>query len=155
MTIASLSHRASTVVRSRWRDATRRAGPSASAESLSRDAMLARCMLSSCVRPSVCPSVASRCCIETTGRMEPVFSTEASFHLSCTVKRKFGYVQKLVYFPSGTSLCPKLRSLKISPRQVDRVVNKTRRRRRRRSSLLTTPVRQSTSRGCLLQVGQL
>jgi len=31
-------------------------------------------------------------------------------------------------------------------------VNKTRRRRRRRSSLLTT---QSTSRGCLLQVGQL
>ena len=41
------------------------------------------------------------------------------------------------------------------PRQVDRVVNKTRRRRRRRSSLLTTPMRQSTSRGCLLQVGQL
>ena len=34
-------------------------------------------------------------------------------------------------------------------------VNKTRRRRRRRSSLLTTPIRQSTSRGCLLQVGQL
>jgi len=35
---------------------------------------------------------------------------------------------------------------KISPRQVDRVVNNTRRRRRRRrrSSLLTTPIRQST-----------
>ena len=29
------------------------------------------------------------------------------------------------------------------------------RRCRRRSSLLTTPVRQSMSRGCLLQVGQL
>jgi len=41
------------------------------------------------------------------------------------VIRKFGYLQNL----------------------VDRVVNKT--RRRRRSSLLTTPVRQSTSRGCL------
>jgi len=33
---------------------------------------------------------------------------------------------------------------KISPRQVDRVVNNTRRRRRLRSSLLTTPIRQST-----------
>jgi len=40
--------------------------------------------------------------------------------------------------------------------KVDRVVNRSRRRRRRRrSSLLTTPIRQSTSRGCLLQVGQL
>jgi len=38
--------------------------------------------------------------------------------------------------------------------KCDRVVNKTR-RRRQRSSLLTTPVRQPTSRGCLLQVGQL
>ena len=47
--------------------------------------------------------------------------------------------------------------LKISPRQVGRVVNKTRRRRRQRSSLLTTPIRQSTSRGCLglLHVDQL
>ena len=38
--------------------------------------------------------------------------------------------------------------------EFDRVVNNTR-RRRRRSSLLTTPIRQSTSRGCLLQVDQL
>ena len=50
-------------------------------------------------------------------------------------------------------LCPIFGLKKISPRQVDRVVNNTRRRRRRRrrSSLLTTPIRQSTSRGCLLQ----
>ena len=39
--------------------------------------------------------------------------------------------------------------------EVDSVVNNTRRRRRRRSSLLTTPIRQSTSRGFLLQVDQL
>jgi len=68
------------------------------------------------------------------------------------VVRKYGYLQKLGFFP--LRLCPKLRTSKISPRQLDRVVNKTR-RRRRRSSLLTTPIRQSTSRGCLLQVGQL
>ena len=66
------------------------------------------------------------------------------------VLRKFGYLQKLGYFP--VEVCSKLR---ISPRQVDRVANKTRRRRRRRSSLLTTPIRQSTSRNCLLQVGEL
>jgi len=56
--------------------------------------------------------------------------------------RKYGYLQKLVYFPNT--------GLKISPRQVDHVVNKIRRRRHRRSSLLTTPIRQSTSRSCLL-----
>ena len=38
---------------------------------------------------------------------------------------------------------------KISTRKVRRVAKRT----RRRSSLLTTPIRQSTSRGCLLQVG--
>ena len=42
---------------------------------------------------------------------------------------------------------------KISSRQVDRVVNKT--RRRRRSSLLTTPIGQSTHRGSLPRVGRL
>jgi len=42
---------------------------------LPRDAKLARCMLSSCVRLSlfVRPSVTSRYGIETTGRIEPVF----------------------------------------------------------------------------------
>jgi len=34
------------------------------------------------VRPSVRPSVTSRCCIETTGRIELVFGMEASFHRS-------------------------------------------------------------------------
>jgi len=65
--------------------------------------------------------------------------------------RKFRYHQKLGYFP--LELCSKHN---ISPQQIDHFVNKTR-RRRRRSSLLTTPIpiRQSTSRGCLLQVGQL
>jgi len=101
--------------------------------------------------PSVRLSVTSRCCIETTGRIELVFGTQASFHLAHTfcVIRKFRYFQKLGYF--HLKLCPKLRTWKISPRQVDRAVNNTRRRRRRRSSLLTTPIRQSTSRGCLLQ----
>ena len=43
--------------------------------------------------------------------------------------RKFGYLQKYGYFP--LEFCPKL--LKISRRQFDRVVNKTRRRRPRSS----------------------
>jgi len=51
---------------------------------LPRDAVLARYMLSSCVRPSV-PSVICRYCIETTGRIELFFAMEASFHLSHTV----------------------------------------------------------------------
>ena len=60
--------------------------------------------------------------------------------------RKFGYLQAI-----GTShrICPNSGLQKNSPRQVDRVVKKT--RRRRRLSLLT-PI---TSRGCLVQVGQL
>jgi len=58
--------------------------------------------------------------------------------------RKFEYHQKLEHF--YLELCPKPRTYKISPRQVDRVVNKT---CRRRSSLLTTPIQQSTSRGCI------
>jgi len=37
------------------------------------------------VCPPVRPSVPSRYCIETTGRIELVFGTEASFHLSHTV----------------------------------------------------------------------
>ena len=51
---------------------------------LPRDAMLARYMLSSCpsIRVSVRPSVTSRYCVETTGRIEPVFGMGASFHQS-------------------------------------------------------------------------
>ena len=41
--------------------------------------MLARYMLSSYVRLSVCPSVTSRYCIETTGRIKLVFGVGASF----------------------------------------------------------------------------
>jgi len=62
------------------------------------------------------------------------------------VVTKFGYLQKLTYFP--LELCRKLRTKKSS--QVNHVINKT----RRRSSLLTTPIRQSTSRGCLLEVDE-
>jgi len=46
--------------------------------------MLARYVLSSCVRPSVRPFVTSRYCIDTTKRIELVFGMEASFHLSDT-----------------------------------------------------------------------
>ena len=89
------------------------------------------------VCPSVCLSVTSRYYIETTGQIELLFSMKASFHLSHTVL--------------GISRTIGLR--KFRHLQVDHVVNKTR-RRRRRSRLLTAPIRQSTSRGCLLQVGQ-
>ena len=63
----------------------------------------------------------------------------------------FGYLQNGALSSGTLSQTPELE--KISSPQVDRVVNKTR-RRRWRSSLLTTPIRQSTSRGCLLQVDQ-
>jgi len=52
---------------------------------LPRDAILARYLLSSCVRLSVRLSVTSRYCSETTGQLELVFGTEASFHLYHTV----------------------------------------------------------------------
>jgi len=52
---------------------------------LPRDAILARYLLSSCVRLSVRLSVTSRYCSETTGQLELVFGTEASFHLYQTV----------------------------------------------------------------------
>ena len=58
--------------------------------------------------------------------------------------------------PVPPALRSKLDLEKISPLQlqVERVVNKSR-RQGRQSSLLTTPIRQSTSCGCLLQVGPL
>jgi len=62
--------------------------------------------------------------------------------LHCLI-RKFGYLQKLGYFP--LEHYPKLWTW-IWPRQVDLIVNKT------RSSLLLTPIRQSRSHGCLLQL---
>ena len=110
------------------------------------------------IRPSVCLSVCPfvrhkpvLCQNDWTNRAD-FWQWHRGFFLPIThsVIRKFGYLQKIVYFP--LELCPQLRTWKISPRQVDRVVNRTRRRRRRRSSLMTT---QSTRRGCLLQVCQL
>ena len=56
--------------------------------------------------------------------------------------RKYGHLQKIGYFP-------------LERRSKSIALKKTRRRRRRRSSLLTTPIRQSTSRGYLLQVNRL
>jgi len=56
----------------------------------------------------------------------------------CDAECVFFVLQKLGYFPLGC--CPKLLTKKISPWQVDRVVNKTSHRRRRRSCLLTTPI---------------
>jgi len=73
---------------------------------------------------------------------------EASFHLPTLCYKEIWVSPKIRVLPSGTvSQTPDLET--ISPRQVDRVVNKLDRRRRRRSSLLTTPMRQSTSRDCL------
>ena len=101
---------------------------------LPRDAMLVRYMLSSCVRPSVCPSatLTSWYWNETTGRIELVFGT---WRLPSTYPTLCYRLNEIRVSPSGTLSWT--RTSKISPRQVDRVVNNT--RRRRRSSLLTTP----------------
>ena len=56
-------------------------------------------------------------------------------------------IEGSVYQKLGYFLLEFVQTSKILPRQVDRVVYKTR-RCRRRSSLLTTPTGQSTSRGC-------
>ena len=57
-----------------------------------------------------------------------------------------------IFFPHKLAFWTVFRTLDLEnfATQVGRIVNNT--RRRRRSSLLTTPIRQSTSRGCLLQV---
>jgi len=88
----------------------------------------------SAVCVSVCPSVASRYCIEITGRIEMVF-WRGYFLPSiphCAL-RKFRYISpKQRYFPLG--LCPKLWTSNILPRQLDHIVRKT----GRRSSLLNS-----------------
>jgi len=110
------------------------------------------------VCPSVCMSVrlsvTSRCCVETTGRIELFLAWRfpSTYPTLCYKEIWASSKFSVPVLLSGTlSQTP---DLETSPRQVDRAINKAR-RRRRRSSLLTTPIRQSTSRGCLLQVGQL
>ena len=104
-----------------------------------------RAMLSSSVRhkPVLRRNDLMKCKLVLAWRLRSIFPT--LFH------KEIWLPPKIRVLPSGTLIRPKLRTWKISPRQVDRVVNKTR-RRRRRSSLLTTPMRRSTHRGCLLQV---
>ena len=116
-------------------------------------------LLSSCVRSSVRPSV--RPSVRLSDYYEPVlyrndWTNRAGLGHGgflppvphCEL-RIFGYLQKLGYF--SVELCPKLRTWKNSPRQIDRIANKT----RKQSSLLMTPIRQSTSHGCFLRVVQL
>ena len=57
--------------------------------------------------PSVCLSITSRFCIETTGPIELVLAWRLpSIYPTLCWKRKFSYLQKLGYFPLG--LYPKL-----------------------------------------------
>jgi len=111
---------------------------------------IARYLLSSCVRLSVRLSQAGI----VSKRLH-----ESSWYLArgflppiprCVVE-KFGYLQKNRVLPSGT--LSQTSDLEISPRQVDRVVDNS------SSSMFEfvgdTYIRQSTSRGCLLQVRQL
>jgi len=70
---------------------------------LPRDAMLARYMLSSCVRLSVRPSVTSRYSIETTGRIELVLawrlpSTYPTLCYDCGNST----ISEIIVLPSGT-----------------------------------------------------
>ena len=115
--------------------------------------MLARYTLSSCVCLSVCLSARLPQAGIVLKRLDEsscflAWGLPLTYPTLCC--REIWVSSKImVYFPLG--LCPNSRLKKIWPRQVDRVVNDTRPRRPRQSSLLTTPIRQSTSRGCLLQ----
>jgi len=79
-------------------------------------------------RVSVClsfrPSVTSQCCVSTTGRIELVFSVAALFHLSHSVL--LGNLGVSKTYSTSLWKCPRLRSWKILPRHVDRVVSETR-----------------------------
>jgi len=70
--------------------------------------MLARYMLSLCVRPSVRPSQAGVVSKLTTGRIEVVFGMVASFHCAHTVLQGNLGSSKLGYF--SLELCTKLRT---------------------------------------------
>jgi len=74
----------------------------------------------------------------------PAWRLSSTYPALCS--KEIRVTPKIRVLPFGTF--PQTPDLKNSPRQVDRVVNKT----RQLSSLLTTPIRQSMSRGCLLHV---
>ena len=115
---------------------------------LPRDAMLARYLLCQSVRPLQAGIVSKRLDESRwflAWRLPPAYPTPCC--------KEIWMSPEICVLPPRNFL-PNSGLKTVSPRQVDRVINKTR-RRRRRSSLLTTPIRQSTSRGCLLQVGQL
>jgi len=105
---------------------------------LPHDAMVARSMLfhasvSLSVRPSVTSRIASKRLDESSWFLTRNFPSTC--HTLCY--KEIWVSPKIRARPSGISC--QTATLKISPRQVDRVVNKTR-RRRRRPSLLTTPM---------------
>ena len=83
---------------------------------------VARYMLSLCM--SVCLSVTVWYCMETTGQIELGFRVDASCHLSYTVLKGNAGISKNKC-TSFWNFVPNSR--KILPRQVDRVVSKTRR----------------------------
>ena len=70
---------------------------------------------------SVRPSVTSRYCIETTGRIELFLVGMLPSIYPTLCCKEIWVSQKLGYFP--LELCAKLRTWKISPWQVDRVVS--------------------------------
>jgi len=122
---------------------------------LPRDAMLARCMLSSCVRLSVCLSGIHRSTVAAivSKRLDKsswvflALMLPSTCPTLCRAHKEIWESPKIRALSSGTnSGLRKFHHL----RQVDRVVNKT--HRRQQSSLLTTSIRQSTSSGYLLQV---
>ena len=108
---------------------------------LPRDAMPARNILSSCVYLSVCPSQAGII----SKRLDKsswfwVLRLPSTYPTSCY--KEIWASPKLAFVPN--SVFTDLENFSTASRS-----------RFRRSSLLMTPIRQSTSRGCLLHVDQL
>ena len=83
---------------------------------------------------ALCPSVSvtSPCAIERDGQTDLVFGMEASLDQSYSMFQGNSRIYKIRYF--SLELFPKPRTQKISSRQVDGVVKKTRKTRRRSSS---------------------
>jgi len=102
------------------------------------------------VFPSVCPSQAGTVSNpQDESSWFLAWRLPSTFPTLCFKHTEIWLSPKIRVLPSATlSQTPDLENFATA--KVDCVVNKT----RRRSSLLTTPKRQSTSRGCLLQVGQ-